>query len=440
MDKLDYMDIENLYRRFLLSKGVCTDSRELEPGTIFFALRGENFDGNSFVLTALENGAQFAVADDPSLPDNDKIIKCRDSLKTLQELARFHRRQLGIPLLALTGTNGKTTTKELISAVLSARYNVTYTKGNLNNHIGVPLTLLSMSSSTQIGVVEMGASAPGEIAALVSVTEPDCGLITNIGKAHLQGFGTLDGVRKSKGELYDYLKKSGGTILYNADNPILSEMIREREPVKSIPYGILCSGMTIVEPSGNTPFLTIRYNDLYSVSTHLIGEYNADNVAAALCAGEFFNVDREAAVKAIGNYIPSNNRSMLVRGNRNLLIVDAYNANPVSMMAALSNFRKICRNSCALILGDMLELGEESVNEHRAVLKYISGMKSDIMLFVGSQFRAAAAGNPAFSSAKFFTDSLELKEYIAKNPVSGKTILIKGSRGTRLERVIDLLR
>lgn len=434
------MNIEDLYKLFLASKGVCTDSREVESGTIFFALKGENFDGNRFAEAALEKGAVYAVADDQSLPDNDRIIKCPDTLKTLQQLALFHRKKLGIPILALTGTNGKTTTKELISSVLSAKYSVSFTKGNLNNHIGVPLTLLRMDSATQVGVVEMGASAPGEIEALVSIAEPDFGLITNVGKAHLLGFGSIEGVRKTKGELYDYLKKSGGTILYNRDNPLLCDMVKEREPVKSIPYGVNHWGMKVADASDKNPFLIIVYNDKKRISTQLVGEYNADNVAAALAAGDLFNVEREDAVRAIEGYKPSNNRSMLIPGRENLLIADAYNANPVSMMAALSNFRKIGEGSCVLILGDMLELGEESVREHRDVLEYISGMQAESLFFVGSQFRAAAEGNPAFSDAKFFSDSLELKEYLTANPLSGKKILIKGSRGTKLERVIDLLR
>ncbi len=433
------MDINELYKLFLDSTGVCTDSREVKDGTIFFALKGDNFDGNKFALSALEKGAKYAVVDDTLIPVNERIIRCDYTLKTLQQLALYHRRELGLPVLALTGTNGKTTTKELITAVLSAEYKVTCTKGNLNNHIGVPLTLLSMDSSTQIGVVEMGASAPGEIATLVSITEPECGLITNVGKAHLLGFGSVEGVRKAKGELYDFLKAKGGTILVNADNAVLCEMVEEREPVACIPYGIKFSGAEIVRSTADNPFLTIRLNKGRILSTQLFGEYNADNVAAALCAGEFFNVSRDAALRAISEYTPQNNRSMMVRGKFNTLIIDAYNANPVSMMAALSNFRQLGIDSCALIIGDMLELGEDSQKEHKAILDYIAEISPENLMFVGNEFSAAAAGNSAFLKANFFPDSLALKEYLLKNPLSGKTILIKGSRGTRLERVTDLL-
>jgi UDP-N-acetylmuramoyl-tripeptide--D-alanyl-D-alanine ligase len=433
------MTTEALYELFLQSRGVCTDSRAVEPGTIFFALKGENFDGNAFALKALESGAKYAVIDDKSLPADERLIVSENTLLTLQELARYHREQLGIPVLGLTGTNGKTTTKELITAVLATEYNVVSTKGNLNNHIGVPLTLLSMSSATQIGVVEMGASAPGEIAALVSIVKPDCGLITNVGKAHLLGFGSLEGVKKTKGELYDYLSHNGGTVLLNADNPALCEMIDEREPVSCVCYGVNYEKMKVHKSSPEKPFLSVGLDTGEIITTKLIGSYNADNVAAALCAGNFFNIDKAHAIKAIEQYQPSNNRSMLVRGKDNLLIVDAYNANPVSMMAALENFRDMEKGPLALVIGDMLELGKDSQNEHKIILDYIAGMGIETLLFVGKEFASAAEGNPLFAKAKFFPDSLKLREFLEQNPLSGRSVLIKGSRGTRLERVIDIL-
>lgn len=443
--KTDFiMKTDELYKIFLESKGVSTDSRAITPGSIFFALKGDNFDGNSFALKAIEGGAKCAVIDDKSLPVNDNLILVKDVLLALQDLARYHRIKLGIPIVGLTGTNGKTTTKELITTVLSVKYKVTSTQGNLNNHIGVPLTILKMDSSTQMGVVEMGASAPGEIANLVSISQPNYGLITNVGKAHLLGFGSFDGVKNTKGELYDYLLKTGETALYNIDNPHLCEMVQKRTSLKTIPYGLQYEGCQILATSSAEPFLRMRLHSGELVNTNLIGAYNSDNIMAALAVGKLFEVNLAIAIEAIGKYTPSNNRSQLVKGRENTLIVDAYNANPTSMRAALENFRNMERGVSTLVIGDMLELGSESQNEHKAVLDIINKMGIDNLLFVGEEFAkaalAAALGDAAcVINARFFKTSLELRDYLIANPITGNTFLIKGSRGTRLERILDIL-
>ncbi len=434
------MKIEQIYKIFLNSAGISTDSRAITPDSIFFALKGENFDGNTFALQALEGGARYAVVDDKSLPANDHLIQTDDVLKTLQDLARYHREQLGLTIVGLTGTNGKTTTKELISAVLSAKYQVVSTQGNLNNHIGVPITILKMGDDTQIGVVEMGASAPGEIATLVSISQPNFGLVTNVGKAHLLGFGSFEGVKSTKGELYDYLLKTGGTVLYNIDNPHLCEMVKKRDALKTVPYGIHYQGCEILPTSSAEPFLRMKLRSGKIINTNLIGAYNSDNVMAALAVGDLLGVDPNLAAESIEKYVPSNNRSQLVKGKSNTLIVDAYNANPTSMRAALENFSKMDRGVSTLIIGDMLELGIESQNEHKAILGIIKDMAIENLLFVGDEFAKASMGDAYWIlNARFFKTSIELRDYLTSNPINGNTFLIKGSRGTRLERVLDIL-
>jgi len=434
------MEIEQLYTLFKESTGISTDSRAIEKGSIFFALKGESFDGNTFALKALESGASYAVVDDKTLPENKRYIQVENVLNTLQKLANKHRRELGIPIVGLTGTNGKTTTKELITAVLQTEYKTASTQGNFNNHIGVPLTLLKMDSKTQIGVVEMGASSPGEIAALVAISEPDYGLVTNVGKAHLLGFGSFDGVKKTKGELYDFIKTNDGAILYNIDNPDLCEMVNEREPVRSIPYGISYQEAAVLLTSSEHPYLRIRLKGGELIETRLIGSYNADNVMAALAVGELFFTDLKASIEAISNYTPSNNRSQLVKGKSNTLIIDAYNANPTSMRAALGNFATMEKGASSLIIGDMLELGSESQNEHKAILSIIEEMDAGKLFFVGDEFSQASLDFPKIrEKAMFFKNSTDLRNYLETNPVTGYTFLVKGSRGTKLEKVLDLL-
>jgi len=434
------MTIEQLYQIYKESTGVCTDSRAVQVGSLFFALKGDSFDGNTFAIKAIESGACYAVVDDTALASHERLILVDDVLESLQKLARHHRRELGMPIIGITGTNGKTTTKELVSKVLLTEYRTSYTQGNLNNHIGVPLTLLRMDESTQVGVVEMGASAPGEIAALVNICEPDYGIVTNVGKAHLLGFGSFEGVKRTKGELYDFLKNSDGAILYNMDNPDLCEMIGERQPLRCIPYGLNRQGAKVLPVTPENPFMRIELASGKIIETKLIGLYNADNVMAALAAGELFFTDMDASIEAICNYTPTNNRSQLVKGRSNTLIVDAYNANPTSMRAALENFSMMEKGLSAMVIGDMLELGVESQNEHKAILSIISEMNADILFFVGKEYSLAAlCFDDIRSKAHFFATSTELRGYLEANPVRDHTILVKGSRGTSVEKVIDVL-
>lgn len=447
----DEMEIISIYNKFKECGSVTTDSRTLKGGEMFFALKGENFDGNEYAMKALEAGAAYAVVNRDSsvaATDDPRLIKVDDTLKTLQELARWHRSMTivnGKPLtvIALTGTNGKTTTKELIRAVLSARYKVTATEGNLNNSIGVPLTLLKINKDTQLAVVEMGASHPGDIKELVDIALPDYGLITNVGKAHLLGFGSFEGVMKTKGELYDYLRRTSDKVFINVDNPHLCRMASERnlqsDPERPysllIPYGVEYQGATVLESSAEHPFLRIRIGDSM-ISTNLVGAYNADNVMAALAVGQYFGVPFEDAVNAVSSYVPSNNRSQMTRTEHNTLIVDAYNANPTSMAAALENFSNVSADNRIAMLGDMLELGEDSAAEHKAVIESALSRGFSKVFFVGNEFSAVSL---ASDEAVFFQTSDELAEYLKSNPVQGATVLIKGSRGTRMEKVIPVL-
>jgi len=438
-----------LYRIFSESTGVTTDSRAVPQGSIFFAIKGDNFDGNQFALAALESGAAYAIIDDPVIMEatsfKNRLILTENALATLQQLAAYHRRKLGIPILALTGTNGKTTTKELIAAVLSTEYNVTATSGNLNNHIGVPLTILGMGSDTEIGVVEMGASAPGEIAILAAITAPDVVLITNVGKAHLLGFGSFDGVKKTKGELYDYIADNGGIILYNHDSPYLSGMLSGRGLAEAIPYGMEYQRAELLVSSQEEPFLKIRLADGILISTNLVGSYNADNVMAAIAVGEYFGITHKNSAEAIAIYIPKNNRSQLTRQNGNTIIVDAYNANPTSMKAAIENFISMDLPCKSLVLGDMLELGADSQAEHTAILKLIVDIKNiESCFFVGQEFRKSYENlndrdkQFGLKNVAFFDNSSQLHDFLAKERLSGKSFLIKGSRGTRLEVILPV--
>lgn len=447
----DDMEIIGIYNKFKECGSVTTDSRTLKGGEMFFALKGENFDGNEYAMKALDAGAAYAVVNRDSsvaATDDPRLIKVDDTLKTLQELARWHRSMTivnGKPLtvIALTGTNGKTTTKELIRAVLSARYKVTATEGNLNNSIGVPLTLLKINKDTQLAVVEMGASHPGDIKELVDIALPDYGLITNVGKAHLLGFGSFEGVMNTKGELYDYLRRTSDKVFINVDNPHLCRMASERnlqsDPERPysllIPYGVEYQGATVLESSAEHPFLRIRIDDSM-ISTNLVGAYNADNVMAALAVGQYFGVPFEDAVNAVSSYVPSNNRSQMTRTEHNTLIVDAYNANPTSMAAALENFSNVSADNRIAMLGDMLELGEDSAAEHKAVIESALSRGFSKVFFVGNEFSAVSL---ASDEAVFFQTSDELAEYLKSNPVQGATVLIKGSRGTRMEKVIPVL-
>ena len=369
---------------------VTTDSRKVTSGSVFVALKGEHFDGNDFVEQAKQQGAEY-------------IISGENALAELQDLARAWRRELGLPILAITGTNGKTTTKELCAAVLKTKYKLYYTQGNLNNHLGVPLTLLSITRAHEMAIVEMGASHPGDIKELVDIAEPNCGLITNVGKAHLQGFGSFEGVQRTKAELYDFLRAHNGFCFRNTDNPYLAKMAGE---LKTIGY------TTGTMPEG----------------THLVGGYNAENVSAALCVGEYFGVSKEEALAAIRAYVPSNNRSQLLQTDRNTVVVDAYNANPTSMSAAINAFRGNC-----YILGAMRELGEYSHLEHQNIVNMLLERKADTVLLVGCEYRETTAPYPIFD------DVDALCTYLQAHPLNQQTILLKGSRSNQLEKVIPLL-
>lgn len=432
--------IKHLHEIFISSGKVSTDSRNIIPGSLFFALKGESFDGNDFAAQAIEAGAQYAVVDNPSVCKSNRFFLVDNVLETLQELAAYHREHFKIPVIALTGSNGKTTTKELITKVLSIKYRVLSTSGNLNNHIGVPLTLLNLDNSIEAAVIEMGASGPGEIARLSYIAKPTIGLITNVGKAHLLGFGSLEGVKKAKGELYDYMELSGGKVLYNSDNEHLREMVSKHPDISAIPYGKTLSGAVTGRITPQEPCLSLTLNTGEVVSTNLIGAYNADNVLAALAAGSILECNRELSIKAIESYVPTNNRSQLVKGAHNTLIVDAYNANPTSMKAALENFSQMEALSKGVVIGDMLELGDESEKEHRIILDIVSNMSLDHIFIVGNEFAKAAQGNPFYAQNGFFAPTSDiLKEYLNNRKPTGTTILIKGSRGMRLEKVLDLL-
>ena len=450
------MTVQELYNVFKLCTGVTTDSRTLKGGELFVALKGENFDGNEYALKALEAGASYAVVNEDSAvslsSDDARLIRTADTLKTLQELARWHRCMTfvdGKPLtvIALTGTNGKTTTKELIRQVLSVKYNVTATQGNLNNNIGVPLTLLKIDSATQIAVVEMGASHPGDIKELVDIALPNYGLVTNVGKAHLLGFGSFEGVKKTKGELYDYLRRTADKVFLNVDNPHLCSMAAERnlqsDPERPyslvIPYGLEYQQAEVLPASPENPFLRISVEGR-EISTNLVGSYNADNVMAALCVGKQFGVEFEEAVKAIEAYVPSNNRSQMQKTSRNTLIIDAYNANPSSMEAALNNFAGVQASVRIAMLGDMLELGDDSLDEHMAVVRRALSLRLDGICLVGKEFgKALNEMGEAGENIRHFESSDQLASWAEKTGVSGAVILVKGSRGIRMEKVIEKL-
>lgn len=450
------MTIQHIYNIFKSCSCVTTDSRAIKGGELFFALKGENFDGNEYALKALEAGAAYAVVDAeaPAIQglEDDRLIKVENTLKSLQELARWHRCMTivdGKPLtvIALTGTNGKTTTKELIREVLSTKYNVTATVGNLNNSIGVPLTLLKIDAGTQLAVIEMGASHPGDIKELVDVALPNYGLVTNVGKAHLLGFGSFEGVKKTKGELYDYLRRTADKVFLNVDNPHLCAMASERnlqsDPERPyslvIPYGIDYQQAKVLASSPEHPFLRIEL-DGRVINTNLVGSYNADNVMAALCVGAQFGVSFEQAVAAIEAYVPSNNRSQMRKTAKNSLIIDAYNANPSSMDAALTNFSNIEAGHKVVMLGDMLELGEDSLAEHLNIINKVSDMDLDQVYLVGKEFASALEVLPeATDKVLHFNTSDDLASWIEKEVITDSVVLIKGSRGTKMEKVVEKL-
>ena len=434
------MTVKEIYSIFQKCTGVTTDSRKCGPGLMFFALKGERFDGNEFVRGALEQGCPYAVMDNADLYDaqDPRMILVDNVLNTLQQVAALHRRTLGTPVIGITGTNGKTTTKELTNAVMSSTYNVLCTQGNLNNSIGVPLTVFGLKPEHEYAIVEMGASHPGDIKELVEVSQPDYGLITNVGKAHLLGFGSFEGVKRTKGELYDWLREHGGTAFVNRDNEHLQQMCKG---LPLIEYGRPGHEGLLVEGEvlECNPFVKFRWRtakgDWHTVQTNLIGAYNVDNALAAITIGLKFGVKEQDASDAVANYKPQNNRSQLTETSRNHLVVDAYNANPTSMSAALENFSMIKAQDKMLILGDMRELGEASDTEHKKIVEEIIKYGFTQVWLVGSEFEKAAAG----SGFRLFPDVEAVNEALSSEPVNGKTILIKGSNSIGLTKTITNL-
>lgn len=429
--------MSSLYNIFKQHPVITTDSRDCPQGSIFFALKGESFNGNAYAAAALEKGCAYAVVDEEQYATDERCILVPDVLKALQQLANEHRRALGTPVIGVTGTNGKTTTKELIAAVLSEKYNVLYTKGNFNNHIGVPKTLLTLCPEHEIAVIEMGANHPGEIKTLVDIVEPDCGIITNVGRAHLEGFGSFEGVIKTKGELYDFLRtKKDAKVFIDADNEHLAKICGGLELVK---YGVDSTSDDLKvkgEVLDCAPFLRFKWNcggDVHTVQTHLIGAYNIYNMLAAATIGLQFGVSEAQICHALENYIPSNNRSQLTITDHNKLIVDTYNANPTSMAAALRNFSMMDVAPKMAILGDMRELGSVSAEEHQKVVDMLKANGLTDIWLVGAEFAKTDC------DFRKFADVEEVKAEIAKNAPKDKYILIKGSNGIKLFQLPELL-
>lgn len=467
------MNVTELYSEYLKTRDVTTDSRQVKEGSIFFALKGDNFDGNTFAASALEKGASLCVVDNPKYKIDDRCVLVDDVLATLQELARYHRSQLTIPVIGITGTNGKTTTKELVNAVLSKRYRTWATQGNFNNHIGVPLTLLSMPADTEIAIVEMGANHPGEIDFLCNIANPEFGLITNVGKAHLAGFGSFKGVVKTKTELYKHLAAMAGVIFVNADNEILMERAEKMAVVSASPSvfpGVVPFFPRVVpsdytddfKPRGvnmpmasvvtygsselsefkgsfvsSNPYMKFYFEDgdqVYTVQSQLLGAYNYDNAMAAVCVGRYFGVDLFDIKTAIEEYVPSNNRSQYVKTERNELIMDCYNANPSSMKVAIDNFIAMQRNKKVVMLGGMKELGADSKREHETLFKRIADAGLELVVLVGEEFRFAKGDN-----VRWFATSDEAAEYLKENLLSGALVLIKGSNSNKMWLLKEVL-
>jgi len=441
------MDIKQLYELYKQHPCITTDSRDCPKDSIFLALKGDKFNGNDFALQALEKGCAYAIVDE-EIRVNPQLIKVDDCLQTFKDLAREHRRQFHIPVIAITGTNGKTTTKELVKAVLSEKYNVLATEGNFNNDVGVPKTLLRLRPEHEIAIIEMGASHPGDIKTLAETAEPTCGIITNVGRAHLQGFGSFEGVVKTKGELYDYLRtREDGLVFINADNDYLVDMLTDElwcTPYSTDPekqYSCISGEVISCDPQlkfrWRKPLMELEEagasQKWHKVQTQLIGTYNIDNLLAAIAVGINFGVDRKAICHALENYVPTNSRSQFMETGHNRLIVDAYNANPSSMAAALENFSLIEAPQKMLILGDMRELGATSEEEHQGVVNYIDTMNIGTVWLVGPEFQKTDC------DYRKFADVEVVKEELRKNRPEGQLILIKGSNGTRLYQLPELL-
>ena len=423
------MEIHKLYEIFQKSTGISTDTRTIKKNNLYFSLSGDNFNGNKFAKQALSKEALYAVIDDETYAAKNTIT-VKNSLKTLQELANYHRKTLNIPIIALTGSNGKTTTKELINTILSKKFSTVATKGNLNNHIGVPLTLLLMNNKTEIGIVEMGANNFNEIKLLSEITAPNYGYITNFGKAHLEGFKNLKGVIKAKSELYDYLRTHKKTAIINTDN---ETQVKQATDIKTITFSEFNESNTKITHLKENSYATIEYENQI-IQSNLVGNYNCTNIAAAICIGKHFNVPLKDITSAIETYTPSNNRSQIINKNKNKIILDAYNANPTSMKAALKSFNQIQNTKKALFIGDMFELGETSIKEHQEIVDYIESIDLNEIYIIGENFKKT---NYRLKT-KAYRDYNDLSTHF-KNKLTNYTILIKGSRGMALERILDLL-
>lgn len=423
--------IEKIYQYYSQKYLVSTDSRTIEEGSVFVALKGERFDGNDFAYkVAEENIASCVIADRKDLPHHERLFIVDDSLTTLQELARLHREKCNIPIIGITGTNGKTTTKELTAAVLSKKYNIIYTQGNFNNHLGLPLTVLRIKPDTEMAVVEMGANHPNEIAQLCTIANPDFGIITNIGKAHLEGFGSFEGVVKTKNELYDFIRNKNGKVFVNRDNELLMEL---SNGIDSHTYGKDNKADIEANIVSSNPYLIINWEG-NEIKTNLVGDYNFENVMAAISVGCYFNIEKSLIIEALENYTPTNNRSQYIKSEKNEIVMDAYNANPVSMHHAIKNFRNISSENTLLILGDMRELGKDSEKEHQTIINLIKELKFDNVILVGDEFKKAAGTD--FTT---FTNVEELRAFINVNDISGKKILIKGSNSINLKTLVNVL-
>lgn len=436
-----YLSIEELYNLFIECKQkITTDTRKLETDSIFFALKGDNFDANLFAPNAIDGGCKYAIVDNEQISNKKNILLVEDVLKALQDLAKYHRQKLKIPIIGITGSNGKTTNKELIHAVLSKKYNTYATKGNLNNHIGVPLTLLSINEQHEIAIVEMGANHQGEIAMLCELSDPDFGLITNIGKAHLEGFGGEEGVKKGKSELYKYLEKKQGKIFINGDDEVLNELGKNLTKVyygensNYDVYGKQYQNSEFVEFKWNTKQKELDYQAL--IKTKMFGHYNFINLLCAACIGNYFNVNELDINSALESYLPEMNRSQVKKTKTNTIILDAYNANPSSMFLAIENFKEKTNENKVLILGDMFELGEYSYQEHYKILIQLLNSHFKQVILVGLNFHELKKDFPQYS---FFSSTNELKDFLVHNLITDSILLIKGSRGMQLEKIVDSL-
>ncbi|MDR0536630.1 MAG: UDP-N-acetylmuramoyl-tripeptide--D-alanyl-D-alanine ligase [Tannerellaceae bacterium] len=432
---MNNINTSDLYQLFLDSPRIVTDSRASCEGAIFLALKGQNFDGNRFAAQAIANGATCAVIDNPDLHIDGQTIVVDDALRTLQELARLHRATLGLPVIGITGTNGKTTTKELLAAVLSTRYKTLYTSGNFNNHIGLPLTLLALKPEHEIAVVEMGASKPGDIAELAEIALPNYGIITNLGHAHLEGFGSFDNLVAAKGELYDFIRRTGGTIFRKSSDDILLHLAAG---MNEITYGADAQAHVSAHATANNPYLAFRWKyqgETHTVETRLVGNYNIDNATAAIAVGCHFNIPPDDICRAIEAYLPTNNRSQLRRTASNTVIIDAYNANPDSMKAAIRNFMEISATPKAVILGDMKELGKDSLALHESIVQEIAQGNFDRILLCGEHFSQV----PTPDTFTTFRTTGELTDHLRAQPLTGFCILLKASRSMAFERIADIL-